>query len=439
MHPILKAATLTRDEHAVIEAMMRVPGAVSQRELMSRMPDAPSQPTMSRVMASLITRGFLLKKGQTRGARFSLTQEARRLSMGSRKCNAIHYDPDRIGGYDPNKTRWLPDAAAARMWDAVEQAGTKRQIVPTSGAKIFDRFLCDFCWASSILAGSRIHQISAKLLVKIREIPKYETTFDTLMVLNHHAAIAALIKEIDGPFPDVGMVQRRHVLMMRDLVDPADLGTLRKSEMHMSATSYRPSTDNMLLAAGLKALLSKATRITDPFESSFFLFAGFSYLQAFEGGNNRIGRLMANDPLLRAALPPFSFVGIDKIAFALGLNAFYETGVTGPLGDVFSTAYKASALGIVPPVPSWPAPQELHLLERERIGKALAHVFKHQLPDMQIADVVVAFFGGLGEADRKSMAEFLSKTAGRASPASAFLYGVKAEDILKRNDANRSL
>ena len=108
MHAILEIRNLTPQERAVMDALLRSPDPVSQRELMSRMRDAPSQATMSRVMSGLISRGLLLKEGETRGARFSLTQDARRVATDPRRRTPIPYDSDRIGGYVPNQTRWLP-------------------------------------------------------------------------------------------------------------------------------------------------------------------------------------------------------------------------------------------------------------------------------------------------------------------------------------------
>jgi Fe2+ or Zn2+ uptake regulation protein len=59
MHAILEIRNLTPQERAVMDALLRSPDPVSQRELMSRMRDAPSQATMSRVMSGLIGMGVV--------------------------------------------------------------------------------------------------------------------------------------------------------------------------------------------------------------------------------------------------------------------------------------------------------------------------------------------------------------------------------------------
>lgn len=423
---------ITPLEHEVIQTMLRIPHGVSQRELIARLPDAPSQATMSRIMSSLIKRGFLIKEGQTRGARFSLSDRARRVSADPQHRRAVLYDPDRIGDYIPNKSRWLSVSATARMQDAVALADGNRRT-----PEIVEKFLFDFSWASSSISGNTHNQVSARLLIEHRFMDGM-SPYETALIRNHHDVISALKGDLDGPFPDGGTVQRRHVLMMRDLLDPADLGRLRQTEMQCPATSYRPSTDQVLLMTGLNDLLSKAKRVTDPFEASFFLLSGLSYLQAFEGGNNRMGRLMANEPLLRAGLPPLSFNGIDRTLYALGLIAFYETATTGLLGDAFAAAYATSASGVDQSVQPRRAPQALEVHERDRIKPVMKFIFQERIPGTKIPMVVEEVFGDLSESDRKAMVGLLCMTADRASPASAFLYGVTEMDIRDRNSANHS-
>jgi len=82
-------------------------------------------------------------------------------------------------------------------------------------------------------------------------------------------------------------------------------------------------------------------------------------------------------------------------------------------------------------------PHGLELRERGRIAEALGRLFREKTPDAEIGDMVNEIFGDLNEADRKKMAEILSDTADRASPASAFLYGVTEAQIKERNAANR--
>ena len=67
----------------------------------------------------------------------------------------------------------------------------------------------------------------------------------------------------------------------------------------------------------------------------------------------------------------------------------------------------------------------------------MGRLFRDRTPDAGIVALVDEVFGDLNEADRDKMVEILTNTADRASPASAFLYGVTEVDIRERNAANR--
>jgi hypothetical protein len=67
MSAILEIRNLSAKEKAVVEAMLRFTGPVSQRDLMLKMTKAPSQASMSRIMSSLIAKQILIKEGATKG------------------------------------------------------------------------------------------------------------------------------------------------------------------------------------------------------------------------------------------------------------------------------------------------------------------------------------------------------------------------------------
>ena len=437
MHASLEVRNLNSRERAVMDALLRSNRPASQRELMSRMRDAPSQATMSRVMSGLINRGLLVKDGETRGARFHLTPDARRVATDPRLRTPIPFDPDRIGSYVPNKSRWLPDGPASRMQMAVDQAGVQRLDASTYSRAIAERFLIDLSWASSNLEGNTYDHLATEMLIKYGQGASGRDRLETAMILNHKLAISAMIDGIEEAFPDEETVCRRHVLMMRDLLDPADLGMVRRSAARISATSYRPSSDHVALAFGLGDLLSKARQVENPFEASFLLLAGISYLQAFRDGNKRMGRLLSNEPLLRAGLPPLTFIGIDRTPYILGLIEFYETGATDLLGGAIVRSYETTTPDYVQNVSVQRIPHALEIRERARISDALGRVFRDRMQDERIPDLVDVLFDDLVEGERSRMVKILSETAQRVSPVSAFLYGVTEEDIQERNVVNQ--
>ena len=154
-------------------------------------------------------------------------------------------------------------------------------------------------------------------------------------------------------------------------------------------------------------------------------------------GNKRMGRLLSNEPLLRAGLPPLTFIGIDQTPYILGLIEFYETGATGLLGEAVSLSYETTAHDYVQAVSVQRVPHALEIRERERISAALGRIFRDRILDEGIPGLVDAHFDDLAEGDRSRMVGILTGTANRASPVSAFLYGVTGDDMQERNVQNR--
>jgi hypothetical protein len=437
MHAILEIRNLTPQERAVMDALLRSPDPVSQRELMSRMRDAPSQATMSRVMSGLIGRGLLLKEGETRGARFSLTQDARRVATDPRRRTPIPYDPDRIGGYVPNQTHWLPEEAAARMRDAVEQAGGQRLDASTYSRAIAERFLIDLSWASSNLEGNTYDHLSTEMLIKYGESASGRDRLETAMILNHKAAISLMMEGLDGAFPDAGSVQRRHVLMMRDLLDPADLGT-RPQGRGADLCDQLPPLLRLCSAHGRPQRPSGQGRSGGgPVRGVVPPARGPLLPASLRGREQTDGAAPFERAAAPGGLPPLSFIGIDKTPYILGLIEFYEVGSTGLLGEAIAGSYEMTTPDYIQAVTVQRVPHGLELRERGRIAEALGRLFRDRTPDAGIPGLIDEVFGDLNEADRGKMAEILTETADRASPASAFLYGVTETDIQERNAANR--
>jgi Fic family protein len=337
----------------------------------------------------------------------------------------------------PNETIWLPEEARKRMRQAVEDAGGQKLDASTYSRAIAERFLIDLSWASSGLEGNTYDHLSTEILVKYGQSASGRDRLETAMILNHKAAISEMIDGLSRNFPDVTDVKRRHVLMMRDLMDPSELGVIRRSGVQITATSYRPTENYYELMSGLSELLGHAEATKDPFEASFVLLTGLSYLQSFGDGNKRMGRMLSNEPLLRAGLPPLSFIGIDKTPYILGLIAFYETGDTDLLGTAIAESYEATAADYVRSISVQRVPHALELRERDRIATILGIIFKQRIQKDDIASLVDDRFADLSEGDRTKLTAIISENADSASPATAFLYGVTEEDISERNDGHK--
>jgi len=70
---------------------------------------------------------------------------------------------------------------------------------------------------------------------------------------------------------------------------------------------------------------------------------GISYIQPFEDGNKRTGRLMANALLLSHNLAPLSYRSVDESEYRQATIVFYELNSTMPFKKIFIEQYEFAA------------------------------------------------------------------------------------------------
>jgi len=105
---------------------------------------------------------------------------------------------------------------------------------------------------------------------------------------------------------------------------------------------FRPGTGYIRMM--LERVLTTAAEIANPIQAAFYLLTRIAYLQPFKDGNKRTSRAICNVPLVKAKLPPLSFVDFGKQDYIVSLLAFYELGDIRLLERCFVEAYRKSRL-----------------------------------------------------------------------------------------------
>lgn len=426
MHPIAALRELTPMEKEVVDFLSRSKRPMSQVDVRKKIRSAPSQPTLSRVFTNLISNGIVVKTGETKGAKFELSDVASHFAIPPQLRQPVMYDPDRIGDYVPNKTRWLPPAIADRFTQAAH--GVMHQLdASTYSRQIAERFLLDLSWASSALEGNTYDYLATEVLLKYGTEATGHDLIEATMILNHKRALEELLENVENPNLDQRFASRIHAMLMRDLISPEDLGRVRASTVRITATSYQPESDRARLSADLGGLLWKAEQITDPFEASFVLLTGLSYLQAFVDGNKRMGRVFCNVPLLAQGLPPISFIGIDRGNYLSGLIAFYETADTSLLAETMADAYEASAPSYAAAVATHRRPRGVEIRERMRIQEIIGRLMEVQVPPDDAKEQISAFFGDLSEDDRSILMKNVTEVLAKITPENSAAWDIDAD------------
>lgn len=98
----------------------------------------------------------------------------------------------------------------------------------------------------------------------------------------------------------------------------------------------------------LEQVLQTASGIQNPVQAAFYLLSRIAYLQPFKDGNKHTAQVICNVPLIKANLPPISFVDFGKKDYLMAMLAFYELGDIRLLEQTFVAAYAKSISWLTP-------------------------------------------------------------------------------------------
>ncbi len=213
------------------------------------------------------------------------------------------------------------------------------------------KFLIDFSCSSSILEGGTYSLLDTQALLEYGEKSAGKSLEDAVLVLNHKDAFEYLYDhmELDSIYTVHGLLTNDHDFP--ELKDSAHFlsheyrGVAREySEVDIRFSTYlppfRPGTG--YIKTMLERVLATAADITNPIQAAFYLLTRIAYLQPFQDGNKRTSRAICNVPLIKAKLPPISFVDFGKQDYIVSTLAFYELGDIRLFERCFVEAYKKS-------------------------------------------------------------------------------------------------
>jgi len=215
------------------------------------------------------------------------------------------------------------------------------------------KFLIDFSCASSTLEGGTYSLLDTQSLLDYGEKAKGKPLDDAFLVLNHREAFEYLYDHMS-----LDSIYKVHALLTSDhelpeLKDSQHFltkefrGVVREHadiDIALSAylPPYRPGTG--YLDRMVERILETAENITNPVQAAFYLMTRIAYLQPFKDGNKRTSRAICNVPLIKAQLPPISFVDFGKQDYIVSMLAFYELGDIHLAESCFLEAYKKSII-----------------------------------------------------------------------------------------------
>ena len=208
-------------------------------------------------------------------------------------------------------------------------------------AKELEHLTIELSWKSSALEGNTYTLLDTQLLLLEGIKAKNKTEFETQMILNHKDAIRFIIenKELFSSDIKFRTVEELHKLIGKNL----GIATgVRKRIVKISASNYEPLSNPHILRENADNILQIINKNNDPYIKALLALALIPYLQTFEDGNKRTGRMLANAILMSTVNKGFSLRKTDARSLAVAYLAFYEFNSLFGLSKILQTELKTT-------------------------------------------------------------------------------------------------
>lgn len=305
------------------------PIAISQ--IKEKLQNDVSLATLNRDLAVLIATKALLKKGKGRAITYDLSPH---YQLFEQVDMAVYFqeEPDKrkaLSGFNFDVFELLKGVEIFSKEEKTFLHGLNETyqknvagLSPTLYKREMERLTIEFSWKSSQIEGNTYSLLETEKLFLEREMAKNKSKEDAVMLLNHKYTLDFILKNRDiGAAPNLKILEEVHSLLIKDL----GVGkNIRKRAVGITGTVYKPLDNAFQIREYLQNLFVHINGLEDVFERAFLSILLISYIQPFEDGNKRTGRMMGNALLMSSGACPLSYRSVDSIDYKKAILLFYE-------------------------------------------------------------------------------------------------------------------
>lgn len=359
------SAKIEKQLEEILKVLGHNPGGLDRRAISDKLSFSLNTRTLQRRLAHLLKTGDIGKEGGRRSSKYFIvavgakaenpehsgsqavfsehSQGAiKRLQRPVHLRERVTYKRLFLEEYIPNKTFYIPIEKRA----ALARAGRRADAKLAAGVyvrQICQKLLVDLSYNSSRLEGNNYSKLGTQKLIEQGIGAEGRIYEETVMIINHKKAILFLIENArDVQLAPLTIFSLHNLLSQGLLRNPRSCGSIRKVDVDIGKSAYKPLNNPRQLAKIFELILFKARKIEDPFEQSFFVLIHLSYLQAFEDVNKRTARLSCNIPFIKENLCPLSFTEVSRGDCSAALLSIYEQNDIRPMLDLYCWAYQCS-------------------------------------------------------------------------------------------------
>lgn len=330
---------LSARQHTILQ-FISIHGEATNRDLLAVVPDT-SRASLVRDLRELLTQGVVKKTGKGR----SVTYQPNYRNPLVRYVDSTHYfsvGPDERQGvkqrFDFDVFRYLGDIierADLTKLKAAQQDYKKRikKIPPTILRRERERHTIEFSWKSSQIEGNTYDLIETETLIKEAQEAVGHPREEAIMILNQKKALDYITAH-EGIFrmPTLHQIRSIHAIATKGLGVKSGF---RARPVGITGTRYRPLDNEHQIQEAVEKLVRSLRGMKDPFSRALAAILMISYIQPFEDGNKRTGRLVGNAILSSEQCYMLSYRSVDARKYKEALLLFYEQNSAVMFRDLF--------------------------------------------------------------------------------------------------------
>lgn len=290
-----------------------------------------SIPTLNRDIAALVANGILIKSGNGRNIVYNISTRYRLLDD---EIGDLYFNKEidqRAGkkNFDPEiffllKNNSLFTGQEVDKLEKLHKAYLKKITTLTTALlkKETERLSIELSWKSSQIEGNTYSLLETELLLSEKLVAKGRDKSEAIMLLNHKTAIDYLYQKRIKFIPlKVSSIENIHSLLIKDLGVSRNL---RKRPVGITGTTYTPPDNEFQIREFLEKTCKLINSKKLVYEKALLCVMLISYIQPFEDGNKRTGRIMANGILIENGYCPLSYRSVQPLDYKKAIILFYE-------------------------------------------------------------------------------------------------------------------
>ena len=287
--------------------------------------------TLNREISTLVAASYLLKSGKGRATSYQISPTYR-LFQPINVSTYFKTDPDNRDAnlrFDDQlfallTTTDLILSNERNQLNALHHRYQENltQLPETLYRKELERLTIELSWKSSQIEGNTYSLLETEQLFLEKTEAKGKSRYETTMLLNHKDALGYIVEHPRlADRLNLRLIEEIHYLLIKDL---GVRKNIRSHAVGITGTAYRPLDNHYHITEAMDHMCAIINAKDNIFEKALLAVLLTSYIQPFEDGNKRTGRMLGNALLMAGGACPLSYRSVDAIEYKKAMLLFYE-------------------------------------------------------------------------------------------------------------------